>query len=43
MGYFEQEQVNDVATHLRNKLKMKNICLWGKYIGAVTAMLYLAK
>lgn len=22
---------------------MRNICLWGKYIGAVTAMLYLAK
>jgi alpha/beta superfamily hydrolase len=39
LGYFEQEDVLTVVNHLRNNERIEAIGLWGRSMGAVTAIL----
>jgi pimeloyl-ACP methyl ester carboxylesterase len=43
LGYNEREDVHFVIGHLKKELKVKNIILWGRSMGAATALLYTAK
>lgn len=43
MGYYEQEDVRLVIKYISKMIKIRNIGLWGRSIGAVSALLYLAK
>jgi alpha/beta superfamily hydrolase len=43
LGYYEQEDLRLVVEQLRRMEEVNHIALWGRSMGAVTAMLYLAK
>lgn len=43
LGYYEQEDLHEVLTHIKNKPQVKAISIWGRSMGAVTALLYLNK
>jgi alpha/beta superfamily hydrolase len=43
MGYYEQQDVREVVDHLISQFRVSSLALWGKSMGAVTALLYLGK
>ncbi|EDK31323.1 abnormal long morphology protein, putative (macronuclear) [Tetrahymena thermophila SB210] len=43
LGYYEQDDVQVVVNHLRSQFNVKSIALWGRSMGAVTALLYTQK
>ena len=43
LGYYEQEDVNCVIEYLKKTNKVSKIALWGRSMGAVTALLYASK
>lgn len=43
MGYYEQQEVAQVIQYLSSLEAVGLICLWGKEMGAVSALLALAK
>ena len=43
LGYYEQEDLQEVVDYIRKNSKVKSIALWGRSMGAVTALLYLNK
>lgn len=43
MGHYEQDDVHSVISFLREKKQVSKIALWGRSMGAVTAMLFAAK
>ncbi|KAL6077666.1 Serine aminopeptidase S33, variant 2 [Balamuthia mandrillaris] len=43
LGYHEQQDVETVVEHLVASGRISEICLWGRSMGAVTALLYAAK
>ncbi|KAL4501631.1 hypothetical protein ABPG72_018682 [Tetrahymena utriculariae] len=43
LGYYEQDDVKVVVSHLRSQFNVKSIALWGRSMGAVTALLYTQK
>lgn len=43
MGYNEREDVFAIINYLRKEYKIKNFILWGRSMGAATAILYTAK
>lgn len=40
LGYYEREDVEVVINHLRETKKVSTIGLWGRSMGAVTALMY---
>lgn len=40
LGYFEKDDVDVVVTHLRDSKKVSMIGLWGRSMGAVTALMH---
>jgi pimeloyl-ACP methyl ester carboxylesterase len=40
LGYYEREDVEVVVNHLRNSKRVSTIGLWGRSMGAVTALMY---
>jgi alpha-beta hydrolase superfamily lysophospholipase len=40
LGHFEQEDVEIVVADLRTEKRFTEIALWGRSMGAVTALLY---
>lgn len=40
LGYYEKEDLNCVVEHLRNSGKVSLIGLWGRSMGAATALLH---
>jgi len=40
LGWFESEQLRDVLAHVRATKKVSAIALWGRSMGAVTALIY---
>lgn len=43
LGYNEREDVYSVINFLRKEFKIKQFMLWGRSMGAATAILYTAK
>lgn len=43
LGYCEKEDVYSVISAAREKYAVKDVILWGRSMGAVTALLYTAK
>lgn len=43
LGYHEQDDVATVLAYLKSTDTVSNICLWGRSMGAVTALMYTAK
>lgn len=43
LGYHEQDDLEEVINYLKKYPKINNIALWGRSMGAVTTLLYLAK
>ena len=43
LGYYEQEDVDCVVEYLKKSNKVSNIGLWGRSMGAVTAIMYASK
>ena len=41
LGFYEKMQVSLVIGELRKDQKIGNLALWGRSMGAVTALLYL--
>ncbi len=42
LGYYEQDDLEEVINYLKKYPKINNIALWGRSMGAVTTLLYLA-
>ena len=42
LGYYEQDDLEEVVNYLKKYPKINNIALWGRSMGAVTTLLYLA-
>ena len=42
LGYYEQQDLEIVIKHLTNIPEISQIALWGRSMGAVSALLYLA-
>eukprot|EP00945_MAST-04E_sp_MAST-4E-sp1_P000947 g947.t1 len=42
-GWFENNDVVDIVQHLNKKMGIKKIALWGRNLGAATAILYASK
>jgi len=42
LGYKERYDLEAVIKHIRSKYKVSNIGLWGRSMGASTAILYMA-
>jgi pimeloyl-ACP methyl ester carboxylesterase len=40
LGYYERDDVEVVINHLRNSKRVSTIGLWGRSMGAVTALMY---
>jgi pimeloyl-ACP methyl ester carboxylesterase len=40
LGYYESDDVEAVVSHLRRSKGFTEIALWGRSMGAVTALLY---
>ena len=43
LGHYEQEDVLELVTHLRESGKATRIAVWGRSMGAVTALLYAGR
>ena len=43
LGYYEQEDVDCAIEYLKKTNKVSNIALWGRSMGAVTAIMYASK
>ena len=43
LGWFEKDDLDVVIRHLRNNQKVMKLALWGRSMGAVTAILYSEK
>jgi pimeloyl-ACP methyl ester carboxylesterase len=43
LGYNEWKDVDEVVNHLRSKEQVTGIALWGRSMGAVTALRYISK
>lgn len=43
LGYFEKDDLNVVVEYLKQSGKVSTIGLWGRSMGAVTAILHLEK
>jgi pimeloyl-ACP methyl ester carboxylesterase len=43
LGYCEKEDLRSVIKHLKRDFGLRNFILWGRSMGAVTALLYAAK
>lgn len=43
LGYHEKEDVRSVVRYLREEHQVERILLWGRSMGAATAILYAAK
>jgi alpha-beta hydrolase superfamily lysophospholipase len=40
LGWFEREDVNLIVEHMRSERRVSTIGLWGRSMGAVTALLH---
>ena len=40
LGWFEREDVAKIVEHLRSQRRVSTIALWGRSMGAVTALLH---
>uniref|UniRef100_A0AAV1TBR5 RanBP2-type domain-containing protein n=1 Tax=Peronospora matthiolae TaxID=2874970 RepID=A0AAV1TBR5_9STRA len=40
LGYYERDDLRDVVTHLRTKMNIGTVALWGRSMGAATALLH---
>ncbi|RMX63101.1 hypothetical protein KXD40_008916 [Peronospora effusa] len=40
LGYYERDDLSDVVTHLRTKMNIGAVALWGRSMGAATALLH---
>ncbi|KAL4093130.1 hypothetical protein PRIC1_012117 [Phytophthora ramorum] len=40
LGYYERDDLRDVVTHLRTKMDVGAVALWGRSMGAATALLH---
>jgi len=43
LGYNEREDVSAIIKYVKTEFGIKNIILWGRSMGAATAILYAAK
>ena len=43
LGYYEQYDLNEIINYIRKKPQITTIGIWGRSMGAVTALLYLKK
>ncbi|CAH0513279.1 unnamed protein product [Peronospora belbahrii] len=40
LGYYERDDLSNVVTHLRTKMNIGTVALWGRSMGAATALLH---
>ncbi len=43
LGFYEQDDLNEVIEHIRHRPQITSIALWGRSMGAVTGLLYMRK
>ena len=43
LGFFEKDDVSTVVNHLKNEEKIEKIAIWGRSMGATSALLYCLK
>lgn len=43
MGYFEQQDLKQIVDYITSDCRLRGLALWGRSMGAVTAILYLGK
>lgn len=43
LGYYEQDDLNEVVEYVSHRPQITSIAIWGRSMGAVTGLLYLRK